>query len=228
MKLYERWLDVKKRIASKRCEPQANQFEDCLDDLFDISPVNVLSRIRIEELVKDSIEYAKIDGAISSVLLKKISNHLWYLSSEHLALALFDPEVDVLVKQKMVDRLNANEPRVVLINKRQFKNLETFRQRNLNDFVSKETNNFFSRFGLPSTFLQVDPSTWEENSDFQKARAICQDLFVVNDVAERGVKFMKDYNRILTNNEEEKQMLLQVVEAYRREYSSYKKSDLLQ
>lgn len=49
----------------------------------------------------------------------------------------------------------------------------------------------------------------------------------MNDVAKRGVKFMKDYNKILTNDEDEKQILLQIVEAYRKKYPSYKKSELL-
>jgi len=41
-------------------------------------------------------------------------------------------------------------------------------------------------------------------------------LRAVNDTAERGVKLFDDYNRLLTNNEEEKQFLLQVVEANRK------------
>ena len=38
-------------------------------------------------------------------------------------------------------------------------------------------------------------------------------LRVVNDMAERGVKLFAEYNRFITNNEEEKQLLFQVVEA---------------
>ena len=39
---------------------------------------------------------------------------------------------------------------------------------------------------------------------------------VVNDTAERGVKLFEEYNSLLTNDEEEKQFLLQVVEANRK------------
>ena len=38
---------------------------------------------------------------------------------------------------------------------------------------------------------------------------------VVNDTDERGVKLFEEYNSLLTNDEEEKQFLLQVVEANR-------------
>ena len=93
--------------------------------------------------------------------------------------------------------------------------------------MSGKTKSFFNRFGLPLTFLDSDPSTWETTFEYEEGWSFCRDLLVVNDTAERGVKFMKDYNKILTNNEEEKQMLLQVVEAYRKKYASYKKSDLI-
>ena len=39
---------------------------------------------------------------------------------------------------------------------------------------------------------------------------------VVNDTAERGAKLFDDFNKLITNNEEEKQFLLQVVEANRK------------
>lgn len=40
---------------------------------------------------------------------------------------------------------------------------------------------------------------------------------VVNDIAERGVKLFQDFNKLITNNDgEEKQLLLQIVEANRK------------
>lgn len=39
---------------------------------------------------------------------------------------------------------------------------------------------------------------------------------VVNDIAERGVKLFQDFNKLITNDEEEKQLLLQIVEANRK------------
>lgn len=77
---------------------------------------------------------------------------------------------------------------------------------------------FFGRFGLSSTFLKFDPSTWETNFDYEEGWSICRSLYVVNDTAERGVKFIKDYNKVLTTDEDEKQLLLQIVESYRKTY----------
>jgi len=39
---------------------------------------------------------------------------------------------------------------------------------------------------------------------------------VVNDTAERTLKLFELYNQLLTNDEEEKQLLLQVVKAHRK------------
>lgn len=52
LKLYNEWSAIKKRIPSKRSPAQrakAREFQDSLDDLFDISPEDVFSKIRIEE-----------------------------------------------------------------------------------------------------------------------------------------------------------------------------------
>ena len=43
-----------------------------------------------------------------------------------------------------------------------------------------------------------------------------RNLRVVNDTAEHGVKLFEEFNKLITNDEEEKQFLLQVVEANRK------------
>lgn len=155
--------------------------------------------------VRDAVAYVEIDSSVSTIILKKIGNHLWYLSQETMALAFFDPNVSLGQKREMIERLQFRDPIVKLLNGRKLTNPEILSEHNISDFVSHKTKNFFTSFGLSSDFLELDPSEWESNDEFLVARASCRDLFVVNDTAERGVKFMKDYNRILTNDEEQKQ-----------------------
>lgn len=52
------------------------------------------------------------------------------------------------------------------------------------------------------------------------------DLTVVNDCAERGVKLIEDFNKLLTKDEEDLQFLLQVVSSYREKFPSHAKKDL--
>lgn len=179
------------------------------------------------DFVKNVVKYSENDSAISAAVVKKMTNHLWYLSEENIGLAFFDSRVSFEEKRKMVQMLQSKEPVIKLINSRNHNSLADFKNYSLSDFVSEKTKNFFNRFGLSTAFLELDPSTWGMAFDFEEGWTFCKELLVVNDTAERGVKFMKDYNKILTNDEEHKQLLLQVVEAYRKKYSSYKKSELL-
>lgn len=177
--------------------------------------------------IKKCIKYSETDPSISSAVINKMSNHLWYINEETIALAFFDTELSFDVKRKMVKRLRSKDPVVKLLNGRTHPNVHEFGNYNLNDFVSEKTYKFFSHFDLSSEFLKLDPSTWETAFDFEEGWSFCRDLFVVNDSAERGIKFIQSYNRFLTNDEDELQLIMQMVEAYKKRYPSYKKSDLM-
>lgn len=177
--------------------------------------------------IKDMIQYSETDSEISAAIMKKMCNHLWYNAGFTVALAFFDSKVSYEEKRKMVKNLRSKEPVVKLVNGRKHSNLMDFQNYTLSDFVSDKTKGFFNQFGLSLDFLKLDPSTWETTFDFEEGWSFCQDLFVVNDTAERGVKFIQDYNKILTNDEDELQLILQMVEAYRKKYPSFKKSDLM-
>lgn len=65
--------------------------------------------------IKNSIKYADADSIISTTVLNKMSNHLWYLSKEAAALAFFDSRVSFKDKRKMVEKLKSKAPNVKLI-----------------------------------------------------------------------------------------------------------------
>lgn len=177
------------------------------------------------KFIKDSFQY--FNSKISDEVIHRMSNHLWYLTPELSAMTFFDKNVPDEEKRKMILNLRLKEPNVKLKNGRSLSDMSNFPNYNLSDFVSKKTLSFFTQFGLPSEFLNFDPSTWETSFAYEECLTFCSDLHVVNDAAERGVKFIKDYNKILTNDEEEMQFILQVVEKYKKKYPSYKKSDLM-
>lgn len=174
----------------------------------------------------EAFAYEENDKDISKALVDKLKNHLWYLSPEKVALSFFDPNVSLEVKRKMVNQLKAKEPVVTLIENRKHLDPKQLLKNDLSDFVSSKTKDFFSSFEFSTDFLELDPSEWENNDQYQNAFDICSELFVVNDTAERGIKFLKDYNRVLTRDEEEFQLILQVVDSYRKMYPSHKKSSL--
>jgi len=73
---------------------------------------------------------------------------------------------------------------------------------------------------MDSSILSLPPGQWNDVETYQAAKCRIQHLRVVNDTAERGVKLFEEYNTLLTKDEEEKQFLLQVVEANRKAVST--------
>lgn len=183
--------------------------------------------------LREMSEYKRIDKKIAEGVINKIVRHLWYLADECIALSFFDENVPNEVKRNMVLQLKSfdNEEndgetesckRVIVTSLE----VESFILKPLSDFVTANTKNFFERFNIKTSFLNKDPTFWEEDADFQEARAIVNNIQVVNDNAERGVKLIEDYNKILTKKEEEKQFLLQVVIDYRRKFPAHTKKSL--
>lgn len=182
------------------------------------------------QFIQDALSY--FDVRVSDALLHKIKNHLWYLSEEAVALSFFDEIISFEIKRKMVQGLGNldNEDDEVDIPKRltvTVKQLKSYGNKDLSDFVTPRTKRFFDRLQIQKGFLHSDPSTWRDREDYCTGKRICQNLTVVNDSAERAVKLITDFNRALTYDEEDKQYLLQVVEHYRQKYPSHTKASLL-
>ena len=165
-------------------------------------------------------------GSPSSLgALKKLCGHLWYLSEELAALALFDSEVDVDEKKAMVQQLSHSAPKDPV--KRIAIDQSKMWDKRLSDFVTSNTRNFFEKLSLLDSFLTTNPETWESNSDYLRAEQVVRELRVVNDTAERGVALMQEYNALITKDEEHIQFVLQVVSEHRKLYPDSKKATIV-
>lgn len=105
--------------------------------------------------------------------------------------------------------------------------INTYLKKDVSDFVTRKTYQFFQRFQIPCSFLQKPPAKWKLDPEYKEAREIVMKLKVVNDTAERGIQLMSIYSNLLTKNEREKQFILQVVSFYRKKYPSYHIKDLV-
>lgn len=190
------------------------------------------------QFLKKIVGYEIIDSAISTAAISKFKNHLWYLSPEAIAMAFFDNSLSTDSKRKMVEALywesdkdeddeESNKERIrrVVIKTEEISELI---DKGLNYFVSSQTKLFFDRFNINMKFLETNPSTWAENDDFRKGLEIVEKLKVVNDIAERGVKLIQDYNKCLTTNEDQKQFILQIISDYRRRFPGSKRETVSQ
>ena len=165
------------------------------------------------QLLKTLVKYKESEEKIATIALKKFSNHLWYLSEELIALAFFDEEISIEMKNKMREALeNPAEQNNI---KRTTIDHAVIEQKQLNDFVTSHTKVFFEILGFPCSFLESNAENWDSNDEYLKARETVMNMKVTNDLAERGVKLMEEYNKILTNDEQQKQYLLQIVKKFR-------------
>lgn len=163
-------------------------------------------------LWKDMTNYEVIDPQISEVVKNAIKSHLWYLSDELVGLSLFSEKVSNEAKVEIVKKME-REPTDRKV--RGDSSLLTD-QAVLADFANKRSLQLFDKLKINSIFLTTHPNEWNSNEHYISGKKITKNLKVVNDIAERGVKLFEEFNKLLTNDEEEKQLLLQVVEANRK------------
>jgi hypothetical protein len=188
--------------------------------------------------MRQLINYQDIDPEISKATAKKFSNHLSYLAPENVALSLFDDAVPKEIKANMAqvmleaDKDEGNEEneetnpvRRYILHQNDF---ASFTNIEFTSFVTPGTKTFFKRFSIRTDFLDKDPSTWKYDPGYKNGIEKLEKIVVVNDVAERGVKLIQEYNNILTKDETEKQFVLQIVTENRKTYPTATKSSLMQ
>lgn len=90
------------------------------------------------------------------------------------------------------------------------------------DFSMQRTRKILTSLNINPSFLSIPPETWDENDDYKKGRERGNNLRIVNDTAKPGVTLFKEFNILTTNDENEKQFLLQVVEKNRKSVPTYR------
>ncbi|GBN10386.1 hypothetical protein AVEN_116134-1 [Araneus ventricosus] len=159
-------------------------------------------------------KYENINQGISSIPFKKFCNHLWYLNEESSILAIFDKNVNIASKKRIIENLkreNLHTERKCIVQPNEVPFLLA-----IEDFISQKSLNLLKKLNIDISFLNISPDLWDRDDSYLKSQEIFQNLRVVNDTAERGAKLMQDFNGLLTVDEEQKQFLLQCVEDHRK------------
>lgn len=105
--------------------------------------------------------------------------------------------------------------------------IKSFKEKNISDFVTKKTFQFFRRFQISTNFLLNDPTTWDSDEHYIAGRTFVKKLRVTNDTAEQGVKLLIDFLGLLSKDEVETEYILQVVSEGRKEFPSHNIKDLV-
>jgi hypothetical protein len=174
-------------------------------------------------LLKQIIQYKTINELVSKAAFNAMSRHTWYLNEELVAFSFFDERIDAVMKCKMIQALKTRDGTG---NRRTRAHVDESRMvfPEIADFVNKNTKHFFEILGTSTCWLEKEPLTWEEDSNYTTTRSMVSTLAVVNDRAERGVALMQEYNHLLTKDETQKQALLHVVSEHRKNYPNANKS----
>ena len=88
----------------------------------------------------------------------------------------------------------------------------------LSSFVTGESWLIFKLVGIAPTLFCKPASTWGDDHFFVQLKLIVTSLEVINDAAERTVKFGSDFGEAITKNKMQRQDIL-LVELNRRMYS---------
>ena len=144
---------------------------------------------------------------LSRVGLRMMVRHSWYLSPELASLALFSNHVHDEVKIQLVAGMQQDRGRHLL----------TKLPGSLNELHASLL--FFEISRIDSSFLKKAVSTWSSDLSYIEGQRFARHLACVNDVAERGIQLIQQFNRS-SKDEVQKQCLLQVVEQHRKHFST--------
>ncbi|XP_015116001.1 uncharacterized protein LOC107040428 [Diachasma alloeum] len=172
----------------------------------------------LELLKKLAAENNSASPKMYNAVFGKFVNHLWYLSEELIAFAFFDDSLDLDCKRRMCEAIKS---RPALKNDRKkrksdMKDQNFIQESSLDQFVTQNTIQFFKILNIESNFLDIDPIMWGESEEYVKASKIVKSLLVTNDLAERSVALITEYNGLLTKNEESTQDVMLIVKKLRK------------
>ena len=99
----------------------------------------------------------------------------------------------------------------------------------VSELVGERSVIIFQRLNLSLQdirFLTYSRDKWCNFDEYKKLKMLINDLKVVNDVAERGVRLMEEFKDVLTDDEKQRRMLQHCVEDTRKLQPDFRKSTL--
>lgn len=169
------------------------------------------------ELMKELHRYGKINKAISEAAIAKFQDHLWYLGPELIVLALFSDKVNTTEKRQIFQKMKKLNDGKWAERKKKLEEHTEIEKKKLSDFVDSSSMTVLESLRLDIVFMfENNVRAWENLEEYKRAKETVDSFRVVNDIAERTLKLMTDINGSLTNDEEQKQKTIQVIEDNRK------------
>ena len=178
-------------------------------------------------LYKQLVDYIDVNGPIATAALEVLSRHGWYTTEETVPFCLISNRLSLDQKSRIAARiLSFAPPESITLGKPVFQELQE--KTKLHDLVGPKSYHLFSILGTDYEWLRQKPEEWENSPDYKEMEGFVRTVKVTNDVAERGVKIISDYAKILTQDNSLRRQLLQGVEMSRKIHPDFKKMTLNQ
>ena len=176
-------------------------------------------------MFKQLYEYIDYDGPIATAALEVLSRHGWYTSQTTVVFSLFSSKLSLDEKSRIASRmLTFKPPAKGKLGKPLFQDLTPSTK--IEDLLGPDSFLFFSILEAGWEWLSTDPSKWKEDPGFKELEQFVRTVKVTNDAAERGVKLISDYSKILTKDPATRVKLLQGVEMDRKINPDFRKCTL--
>ena len=187
------------------------------------APVNDL------RLWNDLMWYKRFDPAVAQAAMTALHRHLWYLTEEIAPFALFSTLLSDSNKKQVVRQLRRHEDDATSCLQQGvpiFPQLSTSSPIQLSSLVGAKSWQLFRVLQVDNNWMTLPPTQWVTDAAYNEAAMFVHNCKVVNDMAERAVKLITDFAGTITQDEVQRQYLLQTVEKHRREISNFKKTTL--
>jgi hypothetical protein len=191
-------------------------------------PLACDARVNDLLLYKHIKQYTEVNKAMAGAALKKFDHHLWYVGPELVLLALFSIKVSVEEKRHIVECIQkCGQAHQFSVRGIRLKNCADLQNKELHELITSATSHTVQFLHLNTYFIMTnDPETWNDSPVYIQNKRIVDSLKVVNDIAERSIALMSDFNSSITKNESEMQRLIQVVEDHRKRVPNCSKQTL--
>ena len=179
------------------------------------------------QMFKDLYIYMRFDPEIADAVIKVFNRHTWYLTEELVAFAFCSKRISDESKRDLADKMLLFErPGEYRPGKPSLPKVTE--ESELVDFIGSNSWLVFDILGLQGDWLVKPVTEWEESPDYLTLKTYIENLKVVNDTAERGIKLWSDFIGILTSNEAKRQDIVQVVEEHRGKIKARNKANIWQ
>ena len=165
-------------------------------------------------------KYCRHDPLVSNAAMKAMERHFWYLTKE---CTVFSLSSDFpLQKAAIAWTLLWIPPCKDFESERDHPTFPVLNHSTkLSSLIGPKSWFLFHSLEIGTDWIRKSVSEWDSDSNYKEAETYVRHVKVVNDLSERAVKLIQNFSTSITNDEKQKQFLLQVVNCHHKQIPNF-------